>query len=54
MWCQRPERAYFISTKVGTDTMMGKMVCQRPERAYFISTAVASCIGPDDFGVSTP
>ena len=37
--CQRPERAYFISTKLPhfyASTAGEK--CQRPERAYFIST----------------
>ena len=39
MVCQRPERAYFIST---FDILSGEITineCQRPERAYFISTA---------------
>ena len=37
--CQRPKRAYFISTP-STLSIMGPkiMVCQRPKRAYFIST----------------
>ena len=36
--CQRPERAFFISTVVRhipTNFLLG---CQRPERAFFIST----------------
>ena len=35
--CQRPERAYFISTLVSKGGIAMKW-CQRPERAYFIST----------------
>ena len=37
--CQRPKRAFFIST-VSTDKVkddLGEM-CQRPKRAFFIST----------------
>ena len=38
--CQRPERAYFISTdeKQTEEKHYEKILCQRPERAYFIST----------------
>ena len=36
--CQRPERAYFISTMKATIKNIETEVCQRPERAYFIST----------------
>ena len=37
--CQRPERAYFISTDTMSGRYMHRVLCQRPERAYFISTA---------------
>ena len=40
--CQRPERAFFISTyhlKTGGDINYVKW-CQRPERAFFISTYI--------------
>ena len=37
--CQRPERAFFISTLVqGIDALDNGAMCQRPERAFFIST----------------
>ena len=37
--CQRPERAYFISTnKNDYRRLKEEAECQRPERAYFIST----------------
>ena len=37
--CQRPKRAYFISTQlVAVITPSSYGVCQRPKRAYFIST----------------
>ena len=36
--CQRPERAYFISTEVIDSWVVKPVLCQRPERAYFIST----------------
>ena len=38
-WCQRPKRAFFISTLSGVIwciTIVG--MCQRPKRAFFIST----------------
>ena len=42
--CQRPERAYFISTMKATIKNIETEVCQRPERAYFISTSDSSVI----------
>ena len=37
--CQRPERAFFISTKQRLAFIeKNHPVCQRPERAFFIST----------------
>ena len=37
--CQRPERAFFISTRnVFVLSSLKVIVCQRPERAFFIST----------------
>ena len=37
--CQRPERAFFISTIKRVLTKDGHVtMCQRPERAFFIST----------------
>ena len=40
-WCQRPERAFFISTGRTKKRYFGCVsVCQRPERAFFISTGL--------------
>ena len=36
--CQRPERAFFISTQELAVMTENDYVCQRPERAFFIST----------------
>ena len=36
--CQRPERAFFISTTASFPWCVWCDVCQRPERAFFIST----------------
>ena len=36
--CQRPKRAFFISTKLLQQLYAGNIRCQRPERAFFIST----------------
>ena len=37
--CQRPKRAFFISTTFSLEVAIGKYVmCQRPKRAFFIST----------------
>ena len=37
MMCQRPKRAFFISTKTQIYLKVPGM-CQRPKRAFFIST----------------
>ena len=37
VWCQRPKRASFISTKMKVDHEVLEK-CQRPKRASFIST----------------
>ena len=38
--CQRPKRAYFISTTdAPSDFDKVEDLCQRPKRAYFISTS---------------
>ena len=36
--CQRPKRAFFISTTGKTITIPNSELCQRPKRAFFIST----------------
>ena len=36
--CQRPKRAFFISTWFMEEKRKHKNVCQRPKRAFFIST----------------
>ena len=37
--CQRPKRAFFISThRIYGDVEVKTFVCQRPKRAFFIST----------------
>ncbi len=38
--CQRPKRAFIISTKDITIDILKHMVCQRPKRAFIISTAL--------------
>ena len=39
--CQRPKRAFFISTQGAPHTFLGWLSgCQRPKRAFFISTLI--------------
>ena len=38
LMCQRPKRAFFISTEDGTLVKTSRIGCQRPKRAFFIST----------------
>ena len=40
LWCQRPKRAFLISTRQALETSQTyTAVCQRPKRAFLISTA---------------
>ena len=53
--CQRPKRAYFISTAEEEDTdTQDEIRCQRPKRAYFISTLSTEEKVDEWMGVSTP
>ena len=36
--CQRPKRAFFISTEKSEGNRSSIRLCQRPKRAFFIST----------------
>ncbi len=54
-WCQRPERAFFISTNLYLRLMITILqLCQRPERAFFISTEGGIFIMSNSWFVSTP
>ena len=51
--CQRPERAFFISTcECDACGGTGLYMCQRPERAFFISTGAWTMGGPWKKGVN--
>ena len=53
--CQRPERAFFISTnKQVSVTPQYEDMCQRPERAFFISTLRVYILHAVKGCVSTP
>ena len=54
--CQRPKRAFFISTDIWAErTKNERKLCQRPKRAFFISTNMKEKILREiKNGVSTP
>ena len=51
--CQRPKRAFFISTK-WIALVPVAVVCQRPKRAFFISTIYEEFQLENGKAVSTP
>ena len=50
--CQRPKRAFYISTYQDFSGLRARELCQRPKRAFYISTYGTARMQQQNIGVN--